>query len=223
METLPDKQGNARSRLVMAALRVFAEKGFDGATTRDICEAAGANISAIRYYFGDKAGLYRAAFTEPMSDAPCHANPETYSRLPLDQALSLFFKEFLEPLKRGEEMRLAMKLRLREMIEPTGVWQEEIDVAIKPQHAALVSLLKQHLGLKRVDMDVQRLAFAIIGMAVHFHVGQDVVAAIAPQVLNTPKAIDTLAERLAGYALAIIAAEAKRRLPETSDENPIAP
>ena len=205
---------DARSRLVISALRLFAEKGFEGATTREICELAGANISAIRYYFGDKAGLYRAAFTEPMCDAPCHSNIDTFASLPLSEALRLFFKEFLDPLKRGEELRLVMKLHFREMIEPTGAWQQEIDAEIKPQHEALVSLLKQHLGLKRVDVDVHRLAFAIIGMAVHYYVGHEVVSAISPQLLNTPKAIDTLGDRLAGYAVAMIEGELKRRLPE---------
>jgi AcrR family transcriptional regulator len=198
----------------MAALHVFAEKGFEGATTREICELAGANISAIRYYFGDKAGLYRAAFTEPMCDAPCHSNIDTFASLPLSEALRLFFKEFLDPLKRGEELRLVMKLHFREMIEPTGAWQQEIDAEIKPQHEALVSLLKQHLGLKRVDVDVHRLAFAIIGMAVHYYVGHEVVSAISPQLLNTPKAIDTLGDRLAGYTVAMIDGELQRRLPE---------
>jgi len=208
----PADTGNARRCLVLAALRVFAEKGFNAATTRNICELAGANISAIRYYFGDKAGLYRAAFTEPMCDAPCHSNIETFAGLPLPEALRLFFREFLEPLKKGEELRLAMKLRFREMIEPTGAWQEEIDAEIKPQHEALLSMLKQHFRLNQVDDDLQRLALAIIGMAVHFYVGQDVVAVLAPHLLETPEAIDTLADRLSGYAVAMIESEARRRL-----------
>jgi TetR/AcrR family transcriptional regulator, regulator of cefoperazone and chloramphenicol sensitivity len=217
-KNLETEANNARSRLVMAALQLFAEKGFEGAATREICEMAAVNISAIRYYFGDKAGLYRAAFTEPMCDAPCRTKIETYANLPLSEALRLFFREFLDPLKRGEELRLVMKLHFREMLEPTGAWQQEIDAEIKPQHEAIVSLLKQHLGLTRMDVDVHRLAFAIIGMAVHYYVGHEVVSAISPQLLNTPKAIDTLADRLAGYAVAMIEGEAKRRLAGTDNE-----
>ncbi|MFZ2312588.1 MAG: CerR family C-terminal domain-containing protein [Methylobacter sp.] len=202
---------DARSRLVISALRLFAEKGFEAATTREICEAAGANISAIRYYFGDKAGLYRAVFTEPMGEIKCHTNIATYSDLPLTEALGRFFSEFLEPLKKGEEIRLVMKLHFREIIEPTGIRQQEIDTKIKPQHDALVAILKEHLGLQRIDADVHRLAFAIIGMAVHFYVAQEVVSAISPQVLNTPKAIDVLAERLASYAVSMIEGEVRRR------------
>lgn len=202
---------DARSRLVMAALRLFVEKGYNAASTREICDAASANISAIRYYFGDKAGLYRAAFTEPMGDSPCGSNIAEYADLPLPVALGRFFSEFLEPLKKGEELGLVMKLHFREMIEPTGVWQQEIDAEIRPQHDALVSLLKQHLGLCRIDADIHRLAFSMVGMAVYFYVGQDVVSAISPHILSTPKAIDALAERLAAYAMSMIQAEAARR------------
>lgn len=215
-QTTPDSQ-DARSRLVSAALRLFAEKGYEGASTREISEAAGANLSAIRYYFGDKAGLYRAAYNEPMADLPCRVNGQTYANRPLPEALRLLLRDFLEPLKRGEEIRLVMKLHFREMIEPTGAWQHEIDAEIKPQHEALVAMLQAHLGLDRVDADIHRLAFAIIGTAVHFYVGQDVVSAILPAMLADPAAIDVLAERLAGYALSMIEGEARRRAGEAPD------
>lgn len=202
---------DARSRLVLSALRLFAEKGYEGATTREICEAAGANVSAIRYYFGDKAGLYRAAFTEPMGDTSCGANLGAYAGLAMPEALRLLLRDFLEPLKLGEATRLVMKLHFREMIEPTGVWQEEIDAEIKPQHEALVGMLTRHLGLPHIDVDVHRLAFAIIGMAVHFYVGLDVVSDVAPAMLESAQAIDVLAERLAGYAWSMVEGEARRR------------
>lgn len=201
---------SARSRLVQAALRLFAEKGYEAAGTREIAEAAGANISAIRYYFGDKAGLYRATFTEPMADLPARLNRERYAELPLAAALGQLFRDFLEPLKRGEDFRLVMKLHIREMIEPTGTWRHEIDAEIKPHHDALAMLLRRHLGTACPDTDIHRLAFAIMGMAVHFYAGQEIVAAIQPEILMDPAAIDILAERLSGYALSMITGEARR-------------
>lgn len=52
---------DSRELLLIAALRSFAEKGFEGATARDIASAAGVNHGLIRYYFGDKEKLWRAA------------------------------------------------------------------------------------------------------------------------------------------------------------------
>lgn len=53
--------GDARTRILAAALEVFAEQGFDGARTRDIAARAGANLGLINYYFGGKQALWQAA------------------------------------------------------------------------------------------------------------------------------------------------------------------
>ncbi|MBD1551221.1 CerR family C-terminal domain-containing protein [Pseudomonas typographi] len=49
-----------RTRLVEAAVRVFGEKGYDAASTRDIASAAGLNAPALQYYFENKEGVYLA-------------------------------------------------------------------------------------------------------------------------------------------------------------------
>ncbi len=45
-----------------AARKYFCDKGYEGASIRDICEEAHANVSAIKYHFGGKEGLYRECF-----------------------------------------------------------------------------------------------------------------------------------------------------------------
>nr|WP_320132088.1 TetR family transcriptional regulator [uncultured Holophaga sp.] len=52
---------DARTRLIHAAVRVFAIKNFEGATTREIAKLAEANIALIQYHFKGKEGLYLEA------------------------------------------------------------------------------------------------------------------------------------------------------------------
>lgn len=198
----------ARQRLLGAALRLFAQQGYARTSTREIAEAAGVNVAAISYYFGDKAGLYRAAFFEPLCG---RAEPLTFGDAPLAQALAMLFADLIAPLRRGEASRLCMRLRFREMFEPTGLWEEELRRDIAPLHAALVAVLQRHLGAAAADAEIHRLAIAIVGLGVHLHVGRDCVDLLAPELHLGERALDDWAERLVDYALAMVAAEARRR------------
>jgi AcrR family transcriptional regulator len=201
----------SRARLLHAGLRLFAQQGFAKTSTREIAEAANTNIAAISYYFGDKAGLYRAVFFEPIGSPPPEMSGLLAGSCSLREGLRCMFASFIEPLKHDETARLCIKLHCREMLEPTGLWEEEIDNGIKPMHAALVHLLCRRFGLKHADDEVQRLAISIAGLGVHLFVSRDVIEALAPQLSATPDAVDLWAERLVMYAQALIAAEARRR------------
>jgi len=201
----------SRERLLRAGLRLFAQQGFAKTSTREIAEAANTNVAAISYYFGDKAGLYRAVFLEPLDAEPQDLSGLFNGTCTLLEGLRCMFAGFIEPLKHDETARLCIKLHCREMLEPTGLWEEEIDNGIKPMHAALVALLCREFGLKRPDDEVQRLAIGIAGLGVHLFVSRDVIEALAPQLSATPEAVDLWGERLLMYAQALIAAEGERR------------
>ena len=64
----PAAETSTEQRILDAALEVFAERGFDGARTRDIAERAGANLGLLTYYFGDKEQLWRAAVTQAFGE-----------------------------------------------------------------------------------------------------------------------------------------------------------
>ncbi|QNK01408.1 CerR family C-terminal domain-containing protein [Dyella telluris] len=49
-----------RQRIIDAAIKLFGEHGFAGASTRDIAAAAGVNPPALQYYFENKEGVYLA-------------------------------------------------------------------------------------------------------------------------------------------------------------------
>ena len=53
---------STKARILVAAEAVFAARGFDGASTREIAAAAGVNISSLHYHWESKETLYFAVF-----------------------------------------------------------------------------------------------------------------------------------------------------------------
>ena len=201
----------SRERLVIAAMRLFAEQGFAKTSTREIALAAGTNIASISYYFGDKAGLYRAAFTEPAPHARENIAAFTDPNVTLREALLAFYTQLLGPMKQGDMARMCMRLWFREMLEPTGLWTEEINNGIKPAHDGLMLVIGRYMRVAEPDDDLSRLVFCIVGMAIQLMLARDVVEQIRPSLLDTSEAIDTWLARLVDYAEAIIHAEQARR------------
>ena len=200
-----------RERLMHAALRLFAQHGFEKTSTREIAEAAGTNLAAIKYYFGDKAGLYRTVFFEmqgkPEDEIARYADPA----LSLADALRGLFTGFVEPLREGEVAQQCIKLHAREILEPTGLWQQEITEGIQPMHEALLAVLARHLGVAAPDDELRRLALCLAGLGVHLHICTDVMDAVAPGLNHGPQAYDLWLDRLVMYGLAMVEAEARRR------------
>ncbi len=57
-----DAGASARERILAEAERVFGECGFDGASMRQLAEAAAVPLALVSYHFGSKEGIYRAVF-----------------------------------------------------------------------------------------------------------------------------------------------------------------
>lgn len=54
------EQANGKLRLIKVAMRMFADKGYDGITVRDISAAADVSVGLINHHFGSKEGLREA-------------------------------------------------------------------------------------------------------------------------------------------------------------------
>src|SRR5258706_6949902 len=113
----------SRERLLHAGLRLFAQQGFAKTSTREIAEAANTNSAATSYYSGDRAGLYRPVFFEPIGSPPPEMSGLLAGRCSLREGLRCMFASFIEPLKHDETARQCIKLHCREMLEPTGLWE----------------------------------------------------------------------------------------------------
>lgn len=210
--TTPKVRANgqqSRENILLTALSLFVEKGFAGTSVRDVAGAAGVNLAAISYHFGDKAGLYREALTAFLNtgEAPLVIDVATLS---LDEALQQYMRLYLHSLKMGETALLAVRLRVREYIDPTGLL--ESTTAERDQiYTLLLNILTRHFGLRTPDEELEALAFAIFGLASYLYSGQDHLVAVRPALLQAPDAADKWEHRIIAYSKAMIEVEVRRR------------
>jgi AcrR family transcriptional regulator len=208
----PSAQEETRWRLLQAAAEVFAEVGYHAATTREICKRAEVNLASIHYYYGDKAELYREVFRLPFLDECNIFLTMDIDKTTLQEALHAFYSWFFPSVAEEDPMtKLFMRLHAREEAEPSGVLGDAMMQAYRPNHEKMQALLCRELGLKKVDTEVDRLTFALVGLAtVYFH-NRMAVETFVPHLVNGQKAQELMAERLAGYGAALIESERKRR------------
>lgn len=124
----------ANQKLLDAAEKLFAEKGFDGTSVRDITAEAKCNVAAVNYHFGSKEKLYTEVFRRKLTvlrDVRVRRIDEVMARsgeTTLEDLLRAFGKAFFEPLVGVSSGPRFIKLWLREMLDqrlPATMFVEE--------------------------------------------------------------------------------------------------
>lgn len=152
-----------RARLLEAATRAFAARGFARAGVREICAAARCNLAAVNYHFGDKAGLYRAVLLGGFQEAGPFP-PPVDRRLPAHEQLHALLEGFLRRLLASGRTPHA-RIMARELVEPTPALREVVETAFRPLHDRIRGLLRTlRPDLPGGDLDLHTIS--VIGQCV---------------------------------------------------------
>ncbi|MGH7174339.1 MAG: CerR family C-terminal domain-containing protein [Gemmataceae bacterium] len=158
---------NPRERLLEAAGEIFAEKGFKGATVREIIDRAGANIAAVNYYFRDKERLY----IEAVKHGACVEADEHLSwpagtppAVKLADFIRFHVVRLLDPNKPAWHARLIM----RELTQPSAACTELVRDYIEPKSRILGGILEELLPSGTPRQQRFLTAFSIMGQILFY-------------------------------------------------------
>jgi AcrR family transcriptional regulator len=114
-----------RDRIMKAAQRLFAERGYDGTSIRAIVAKARVNQAAINYHFAGKDGLYREVLREAFRGMTEHqvAHAQDTKSLSREAALAEFIRRQLHPLMARDESSRHMRIFNWETVRPTPVFR----------------------------------------------------------------------------------------------------
>ena len=163
----PEPDRETRARLLEEGRKLFAAQGFRRVTVREICTAAGANVAAINYHFGDKLGLYREvlqsaiAVMQESTELARQAGEGGTS----EQKLRAFIRAFLQRLGQVKDPWIH-QLMTHEMAQPTDALEEVIQRVIVPRINYMRELVTDILG---VAPDDERVVRCVLSVQSQFH------------------------------------------------------
>ena len=151
-------------QIIGTAEKLFAARGFDGTSVRDIAEEAGVNIAMISYYFGSKEKLMQALFKERTE----HVKLKVESLLK-EENLSPLEKVFVladDYINRIAQKQPFHKIMVYEQMRETNTPVTTLISELKKENAEYIAkLIKdgQKRGVFKKDIDVQMLINILVG------------------------------------------------------------
>lgn len=203
------KTDNARTRLIEAAGPIFAEKGFQGTSVRDICDAAGANLAAVNYYFGNKEAFYCEVFrvAHPLmreDDDPFIAPFGAENATP-EAKLRLLIHGVVSHMLGLDRTSWQGRFLIREMVDPTPACLESLRELLQRRSAALQGLFRELLPPETPEDRILKMSFSAIGQCIHYRFGDKILEMLIPSEMSgeyfTPEKI---ADHIADVCLAAV-------------------
>ena len=188
-------------RVIEAAGEVFAAKGFDSATVREICRRGRANLAAINYYFGDKRRLYVEAVKRAHKNrADLFPLPQWAPGTPPAQKLREFVLTMLRRMISPEGSKWEGELLLREIAHPTEACQELVRDYIRPNFEALGCILEE-LMPDATPEKRHLVGFSIVGQCLHYRVTAPVTRMLVSEGEFSGYQPEKLAAHIAEFTL----------------------
>ena len=195
-----------RERILTAAGPIFATRGFERTTVREICLDAGVNLASVNYYFGDKEQLYievvrsahqRIAGQVPLPDWPQDASPE--------QKLHGLVHTLLTRMIGAQSAPWQSQLMMREVMRPTSACRSMVEDYFRPHFELLLSIIDEFIPAETATHRRHQIGLSIIGQCLYYRVSKDILGMLIDQDEREHYfSIDQLAKHITEFSSAAL-------------------
>lgn len=204
------RNDGTREKLLLAALELFGQYGFEGVSTRKLAERAGVNLQAINYYFGNKRGLYNAVadyLIERLQIRVGERRKMVLERFaeaqsggrPIDAAeartILIAVGESLLTLFADDESAIWVRYMVREQAEPTEAFDHIYTGFMQPMLAAVRYLVGILIEADPNSERVRLRTLSLVGSLIIYRVGRATIlremgwSAVGPEQVTTIRSI----------------------------------
>jgi len=153
---------DCRENIIASAIPLFAAKGLNGVSVRELAGAAGVNLSMISYYFGGKEGLYAAVLADQFAVL---GKLEEIDHMEIDtlQKFELYVRATVSRYRKSPYL---LRFYTSELTNPTACFETIVKPAIKKVVQMLLDTFSDGLSHERFreGLDPADTVLALAGM-----------------------------------------------------------
>jgi AcrR family transcriptional regulator len=192
---------DTRQKLINYSGEIFSAKGFESTTVREVCQAAGVNIAAIHYHFGDKERLY----LECVKHAHCQHGMIDFdwpNGTSSQEKLTTMVTHMLTMMLATDQPAWQIELMMRELARPTAACRVLVEEFISPVFTQLLAIVSEMLPAETPLLARQQTAFSVVAQCLlyryHRPIGQLLIGEEQFQRLLN---VDTVARQIVAFSL----------------------
>ena len=194
-----------REKLLGVAGRVFADRGYQAATIREICLRAAANVAAVNYHFGGKLGLYTEVLQESVRAAQIEAVQNALDQnAPPEDILRAVIRARLRGVCRGDLPDWHFRILAHELAQPTPALRQLINKVARPIYKRLLELIGGMIGLPPNDDKTRLCANSVMGQILTYVLAGPLLAGVWAELKMTPEQVERIADHIADFSLSYL-------------------
>ncbi len=187
-------ESGSKRKLLDAAEQLFAEKGFESVSVRDITQLAKSNVAAVNYHFGSRENLLTLVMTRYMTPV----NEERLARLdtlerkwagksvPLEESIDALVRPLVGQVRKSElSERLFYKLMGRTFAQQGDGLPPQIEEQLRSVVQRFTRAFAKALPTVHADDLTWRIHFMVGGM-IHMLTHQDILHRLTHGASGTP-------------------------------------
>jgi AcrR family transcriptional regulator len=194
-----------REKLLEIAGPIFADRGYQATTIREICAGAGANVAAINYHFGDKLGLYTEVLQQSVRAAQLLAVKNAFDQnTPPEDILRALIRARLRSINGKDLPDWHSRLLAHEFAQPTPALRQLVDEVTRPICKRLLELIGGMIGFPPNDDNTRLCAISVVGQVFAYVLPGPLLREIWPELKMTPEQMERIADHIADFSLSYL-------------------
>jgi AcrR family transcriptional regulator len=198
-------QRDSRESLIAVAGEIFAERGYEATTIKEITDRAGVNVASVNYYFRDKLGLY----SEVLRHCVCNgriALPPEIEALPAEERFRTYVRNFMNYLLMAGKPSWSGRLMIRELAAPTPVLPQIVEEIVRPNLALLRRLITDLAARPLDEETLSLLTHGIHAQCVYWKTSRAIFPYLWPALKFDEAQVGRIADQIATFSIAGIKA-----------------